>query len=209
MVREFVSVYEALPAAEAEPALSMREQVTLASIVEKETGDAQERPLIAAVFLNRLRRGMRLETDPTVIYGIENFDGNVPKKHLRATSNPSNTYRIPGPPPGPLPRPGLAALPAVLEPAPPESPSLRSLHPRPPPFFRPCRAPPPAAPRACGPRGRGPGHGGGRLSGRRRRRGSGKGRSKDACRGLTWGETVVAMAATRAVGAGKPPSLGG
>jgi UPF0755 protein len=117
MVREFVSVYEALPAAEAEPALSMREQVTLASIVEKETGDAQERPLIAAVFLNRLRRGMRLETDPTVIYGIENFDGNLRRVHLQDAGNIYNTYKIRGLPPGPIASPGRDALVAVRLPA--------------------------------------------------------------------------------------------
>jgi UPF0755 protein len=117
MVREFKRVYEGLPAAEAEPVLSMREQVTLASIVEKETGAAHERPLIAAVFLNRLRRGMRLETDPTVIYGIENFDGNLRRVHLQDAGNLYNTYKIRGLPPGPISNPGLDALRAVRQPA--------------------------------------------------------------------------------------------
>jgi UPF0755 protein len=91
--------------------------VTLASIVEKETGVPEERPLIAAVFHNRLRRRMRLETDPTVIYGIPNFDGNIKKKHLLDKSNPYNTYKIMGLPPGPIASPGIDALRAVLEPA--------------------------------------------------------------------------------------------
>ena len=95
----------------------MQEIATLASIVEKETGAAHERPLIAAVFLNRMRRGMRLETDPTVIYGIENFDGNLRRKHLEDESNPYNTYRIRGLPPGPIASPGKEALRAVLDPA--------------------------------------------------------------------------------------------
>ena len=95
----------------------MREHTTLASIVEKETGAAHERPLIAAVFLNRMKRGMRLETDPTVIYGIENFDGNIKRIHLLDRSNPYNTYKIKGLPPGPIASAGRDALRAILEPA--------------------------------------------------------------------------------------------
>jgi len=97
--------------------LSKQEIVILASIVEKETASADERPLIAAVFLNRLDRGMRLETDPTVIYGIPDFNGNLRKKHLGDSSNPYNTYRIPGLPPGPISNPGSDALLAVVQPA--------------------------------------------------------------------------------------------
>jgi UPF0755 protein len=97
--------------------LSKHEIVTLASIVEKETASSEERPLIAAVFLNRLRRGMRLETDPTVIYGIEDFDGNLRRRHLLDASNPYNTYRIAGLPPGPIASPGVDALRAVVRPA--------------------------------------------------------------------------------------------
>jgi UPF0755 protein len=97
--------------------LSMREVVTLASIVEKETGAPQERPLIAAVFLNRMKRGMRLETDPTVIYGISDFDGNLRRRDLENRENPYNTYVIPGLPPGPIASPGRDALLAVVEPA--------------------------------------------------------------------------------------------
>ncbi len=117
MVKEFLRVYRDLGPATGERALSMREFVTLASIVEKETGAANERPLIAAVFLNRLKRGMRLETDPTVIYGIEDFDGNLRRVHLQDDSNPYNTYRIRGLPPGPIASPGQDALQAVREPA--------------------------------------------------------------------------------------------
>jgi len=117
MVQEFLRIYRDLGPTTGERPLSMRELVTLASIVEKETGAAEERPLIAAVFLNRLKRGMRLETDPTVIYGIEDFDGNLRRVHLRDDSNPYNTYRIRGLPPGPIASPGREALQAVREPA--------------------------------------------------------------------------------------------
>ena len=117
MVEEFLTVYRELGLDTQERKLTMREFVTLASIVEKETGAAEERPLIAAVFLNRLRRGMRLETDPTVIYGIEDFDGNLRRTHLKDDNNPYNTYRIRGLPPGPIASPGRDALLAVREPA--------------------------------------------------------------------------------------------
>jgi UPF0755 protein len=117
MVDEFLKVYRDLVPDPEAANLSMREHTTLASIVEKETGAAHERPLIAAVFLNRIKRGMRLETDPTVIYGIENFDGNIRRVHLKDASNIYNTYKIPGLPPGPIASPGRDALRAVLEPA--------------------------------------------------------------------------------------------
>ncbi len=100
----------------AELGLSVHETVTLASIIEKETGAAAERPLISSVFHNRLRKGMRLETDPTVIYGIENFDGNLTRRHL-ATPTPYNTYLIRGLPPGPIANPGRESLHAALFPA--------------------------------------------------------------------------------------------
>ncbi len=89
--------------------------VTLASIIEKETGTPFERPLIASVFHNRLRKKMRLESDPTVIYGAEDFDGNLTRKHLK-TRTPYNTYKIRGLPVGPIANPGRAALEAALFP---------------------------------------------------------------------------------------------
>ena len=94
---------------------SVHEVVTLASIVEKETASPAERPLIAAVFLNRLKKKMRLESDPTVIYGMAHFDGNITRKDL-GTVTPYNTYRIKGLPPGPISNPGKASLQAVLYP---------------------------------------------------------------------------------------------
>lgn len=95
--------------------LSPHEVLTLASIVEKETAAPEERPVIAGVFLNRLRQKMRLQTDPTVIYGLANFDGNLTRKDL-ATPTPYNTYLINGLPPGPIANPGRAAIVAVLHP---------------------------------------------------------------------------------------------
>ncbi len=97
--------------------LSKHQIVILASIVEKETAAPEERRLIAAVFLNRLKKGMRLETDPTVIYGIPNFDGNLRRRDLQDKSNPYNTYQIAGLPPGPIASPGSDALRAVVKPA--------------------------------------------------------------------------------------------
>jgi len=91
--------------------------VTLASIVEKEAGNSEEYPIIASVFHNRLKKEMRLESDPTVIYGIgDDFDGNITRKHL-TTPTPYNTYTISGMPPGPIASPSKGALGAVLHPA--------------------------------------------------------------------------------------------
>ncbi len=96
--------------------MSPHEVVTLASIIEKETGRPEERPLIASVFDNRLRLKMPLQSDPTVIYGIKDYDGNITRRHLE-TYTPYNTYVIPGLPPGPIASPGKSALLAVLYPA--------------------------------------------------------------------------------------------
>ncbi|WP_338761818.1 endolytic transglycosylase MltG [Massilia sp. METH4] len=91
--------------------------LTMASIIEKETGQKSERNMIAAVFVNRLRIGMMLQTDPTVIYGLgEKFDGNIRKKDLE-TDTPYNTYMRNGLPPTPIALPGLQSLGAALAPA--------------------------------------------------------------------------------------------
>jgi len=96
--------------------LPAKDIVTLASIVEKEGGLAEEKPIIASVFLNRLKKRMRLESDPTVIYGLKNFDGNLKKKDLR-TPGHYNTYLNYGLPPGPIANPGRESLMAVIKPA--------------------------------------------------------------------------------------------
>ena len=99
---------------------SKEEMVTLASIVEKETGVAEERPLVAAVMINRLKQHIRLQSDPTVIYGITlgktKLDRPITRADLDA-DNPYNTYKIEGLPPGPIANPGKAALEAVINPA--------------------------------------------------------------------------------------------
>jgi UPF0755 protein len=98
------------------PFKSAYEALILASIVEKETGKGEERPLIAGVFLNRLQRNMKLQTDPTVIYGLgEKFDGNLRRRDL-ANDTPYNTYTRTGLPPTPIAMPGGAAIRAVLHP---------------------------------------------------------------------------------------------
>lgn len=116
MVKAFLNVWSRYEtAAEGNP-LNRHQIITMASIVEKETGAPEERPMIAAVFLNRLEKGMRLETDPTVIYGIKDFNGNLTKKDLQ-TPTPYNTYVIDGLPPGPIANPGEDSIRAVLSPA--------------------------------------------------------------------------------------------
>ncbi|WP_026258913.1 endolytic transglycosylase MltG [Uliginosibacterium gangwonense] len=98
------------------PVKSPYEALTLASVVEKETGKAEDRPLIASVFVNRLKIKMPLQSDPTVIYGMgPNFDGNLHKRDLQADT-PFNTYTRPGLPPTPISLPGVAALRASLQP---------------------------------------------------------------------------------------------
>jgi UPF0755 protein len=99
---------------------SKEELVTLASIVEKETAKPDERPLVASVFLNRLKKGMRLQSDPTIIYGLVGGAGKLDRPISRAdidAATPYNTYQIDGLPPGPIGNPGKAALEAVLSPA--------------------------------------------------------------------------------------------
>lgn len=96
--------------------LSPHEIVTLASIIEKETGVEAERPLVSAVFYNRLKHQMPLQSDPTVIYGLKDFNGNLTRKDLH-DPNPYNTYRIGALPPGPICNPGLSSLKAALRPA--------------------------------------------------------------------------------------------
>lgn len=91
------------------------EALILASIVEKETGLASERATIAGVFVRRLQMGMRLQTDPTVIYGVEDFDGNLTRAHLREAT-PYNTYVIRGLPPTPIALPGREAIRAAVHP---------------------------------------------------------------------------------------------
>ena len=115
MVAQFEREWAKIRPAQPGP-MSRHQLVTLASIVEKETGVAEERPLIARVFLNRLARSMRLQSDPTVIYGLVDFSGNLTRNHLRQAT-PYNTYVIPALPPGPICSPGRAALEAVLRPA--------------------------------------------------------------------------------------------
>ena len=112
LAREWRARANALPYRDAYQALVM------ASIVEKETDREQDRALIAGVFVNRLRQGMLLQTDPTVIYGLgENFDGNLRRRDLLADT-PYNTYTRAGLPPTPIAMPGLASLQAALHPAP-------------------------------------------------------------------------------------------
>ncbi|WP_372679071.1 endolytic transglycosylase MltG [Desulfosarcina sp.] len=117
MVKQFRTAYK--PAWEQQAkavGMTVHEVVTLASIIEKETGAPEERPLISSVFHNRLKKGMRLETDPTVIYGIPDFDGNIKRRHLE-THTPYNTYKIKGLPPGPIASPGALAMEAALFPS--------------------------------------------------------------------------------------------
>ena len=118
MVENFLSVYEELKGNH-KISLPRHELVTLASIIEKETGAPDERPLISSVFHNRLRQGMKLESDPTIIYGILDREGhlvkNIRRKDIRAWTK-YNTYRVKRLPHGPIANPGREALVATLNP---------------------------------------------------------------------------------------------
>lgn len=98
-----------------ESPLSWHEIITLASLIEKETGLDSERKIISSVFHNRLKKNMRLQTDPTVIYAIEKFDGNIRKRDLKIDS-PYNTYKYKGLPPGPISSPGIKSIVAAISP---------------------------------------------------------------------------------------------
>lgn len=95
--------------------MTVHEILTLASVIEKETGSGEERPQISSVFHNRLKKRIPLQSDPTVIYGLPNFDGNLHKKDLSHPS-PYNTYRWAGLPPGPIASPGAESIRAALYP---------------------------------------------------------------------------------------------
>jgi len=99
-----------------EMGLSEGEILTIASIIERETSDLMERPLVSAVIHNRMKKGIRLQSDPTVIYGIPEFNGNLTRKDLMRYS-PYNTYLIPGLPPGPICNPGTNSIMGALFPA--------------------------------------------------------------------------------------------
>jgi UPF0755 protein len=121
MVSSFKKVFgDKLRAAASAQGLTVREAVTLASLVEKETAVAEERPIVAAVYLNRRKIGMPMQADPTVLYAMQlagNESGNIRRDDLQIDS-PYNTYRYPGLPPGPIASPGQASLEAAVNPAP-------------------------------------------------------------------------------------------
>lgn len=117
MVRQFESrLAPDLVEGAAKAGLDPHQLVTLASIIQKEAGTREEMPVIAAVFHNRLRRNMPLQADPTVIYGVADYNGTITRKHL-LTPTPYNTYRMTGLPPGPIASPGEDALRAAAFPA--------------------------------------------------------------------------------------------
>ncbi len=120
MVDRFRATYdETLQGLAAEQGFTTRQVVTLASLVEKETGQAAERPIVAAVYRNRLRIGMGMQADPTVVYALRKagrYTGNIRRPDLQMDS-PYNTYRHAGLPPGPIAAPGKASLEAAVMPA--------------------------------------------------------------------------------------------
>jgi len=118
MVRQFwKKVTPELRARARQRGFTIQELVTLASIIGKESGNKEEKPLIAAVFNNRLKKGMKLQSDPTAVYGLPDFSGAIKRRHLN-NSTPHNTYYIKGLPPTPIANPGLDSLRAALDPAP-------------------------------------------------------------------------------------------
>ena len=120
MTSQFAEIFDATKRAKSEElGLSVREVVTLASVIEKETGNAEERPLIGSVVWNRLKRGMPLGMDSTIIFAMKmqgTYNGNLRRVDLE-TEHPYNTYLVAGIPPGPIASPGEASIDAVLEPA--------------------------------------------------------------------------------------------
>ena len=119
MLKRFREIFAQAQAKTGTKPASVLETVTLASLIEEETGIAAERPVVASVYRNRLRIGMALQCDPTVIYALEllgRYDGNIHKEDL-SVSSPYNTYARPGLPPGPIANPGRMSLEAALAPA--------------------------------------------------------------------------------------------
>ena len=121
MVTGFTKAFDdELRAAAAADGLTVRQAVSLAALVEEETATPEERPLVAAVYRNRMKMGMPMQADPTVIYALQKagkYHGNLTREHLQLDS-PYNTYRYPGLPPGPIASPGRASLQATVHPAP-------------------------------------------------------------------------------------------
>lgn len=116
MIGQFNKVYAAMQQGKEPPRFSRHEIITLASIIEKEAVSADEKPLIASVFHNRLRIGMPLQSDPTAVYGVRAFSGKVSKADIQRPS-PYNTYLNKGLPPGPIGNPGRDAVQAAMNPA--------------------------------------------------------------------------------------------
>ena len=116
LVRRFLAQWKRLAPLAEKQDLSRRQIVTLASIIEREAKLDAERALMSSVYRNRLKKGMPLQADPTVIYGLSDFQGNLTKRHL-SQDTPYNTYLRKGLPPGPICSPGRASLQAALDPA--------------------------------------------------------------------------------------------